>query len=144
MTKPLKLRAETQDDLTVLSSVLQDAILRVGEISYNALGRALSLRLSRYKHEANGTSERVLCGLRVDGVLGLKSRGIDRSDPDAMAVLLALEFSAGKSAPEGELRFILAGGGELCASVECIDLIVSDVAEPRKTDRRPLHPVDGS
>ena len=140
MTDALKLRAETVDDLTVMSSALQDAILRVGDIQYDTQGRAVMLRLTRFRHEAEAAQERVLCGFRIDSVLSLKSRGLDRSDPDAMAVILAVEFKPAKTAPEGELHIILAGGGELRADVECVDVILADVADPRTTDKRPLHP----
>jgi len=42
MSKQLKLKAETADDLTILSSSLQDAIVRVGEIKFDRKGRAFT------------------------------------------------------------------------------------------------------
>lgn len=141
MTDALKLKAESADDLTVLASTLQDAILRVGEIDYAPKQHALTLRLSRYQHE-NDETARILCGLRIDGVLGLKSRGIDRSDGEAMAVLLSMEFVADDTPPGGELHLIFAGGGEILAHIECIDILLSDMGESRVTDKRPLHPLD--
>lgn len=144
MTKPLKIRAETSEDLTIASSTLQDAILRVGEIQYDKKARSITFRVTRFKHESEDKTERVLSGLRIDSVLGLKSRGIDRSDPEAMAVLLAVEFQAGDTAPEGELHFTFAGGGEIRVHVECVDIMLSDMDAPRKTDKHPLHPDDSA
>ena len=139
MTHNLKLKAETKQDLTVISSSLQDAILRVGDIRYVSKSRYLTLRVTRYRHET-GESARILTAVWVDSVLSVRSRGIDRSDSDAMAVLLSVDFVEGKSVPEGLLVFTFAGGGELSLHVECIDLLMADQGEPRITDKTPIHP----
>ena len=57
MTK-LRLRVETQADLDVIAAAVQDAILRVGEITYNMRGRSLTLRMSRFRHEQERGPER--------------------------------------------------------------------------------------
>ena len=136
----LKLRAETSEDLTVFSSALQDAILRVGEIRYDSRGRNFTLRLSRFRHEADGKAERVLCGLRFDSVLSVASKGLSREDPEALAVLIAIAFHPADEAPEGEVHLIFAGGGEIRLSVECIDGTLADVDVPKPTKSVPLHP----
>jgi len=137
MTK-LRLRAETQADLDVIAAAVQDAILRVGEITYNMLERSLTFRMSRFRHEQD-TGARAQSGLRFDGVLNVKTRGIDRSDPEAMAVLLNLDFEQ-TDAPSGIMKLIFAGGGELHADVEALDVILADVTDARETDKLPLHP----
>ncbi len=138
MSDLLKLTAQRPDDVPVLSAALQDAILRIGDITYDKKGRFVSLRLSRYRHE--GGAERVLAGLRIDSVLSMRVRGIAREDPDAMMVLLSVEFKAGKTNPEGQLRLIFAGDGELSIHLECIDILMADTAQRRTTDKIPLHP----
>ncbi len=143
MTKPLKLRAEGADDLAVISAALQDAIARVGEIHFSPKARTLTLRFTRFRHEDESASQRTLTGLRADGILSVQSSGIDRADPDAMAVLLAIEFAPGGEPPGGHIDFVFAGGGRLRAHAECIDLTLADVSTARKTDKRPLHPLDG-
>lgn len=137
----LKLRAETEEGLIVISSALQDAILKVGEIVYNNRGRFLTLRLSRFKHEQSQKAERVQTGLRIDSVLNIKSRALDRTDPDAYVVLLSVRFEASpeKEDPSGFVHLVLAGGGELAIKVECIDLILADTDEVRETDKLPIH-----
>jgi len=141
MSGSLKLRAENEDDLVVISSALQDAILKVGEIVFNPRGRYLSLRLSRFRHE-NNKNERVETGLRIDSVLGVKSRLIDRSDPEAFAVLLSLQFdkaSVSAEDPSGDLRLVFAGGGEIDIAVECVDATLADLKNVRTTDKLPIH-----
>lgn len=143
MAKGLKLKAECVDDLAVLSAALQDAIGQVGDIRFDSRARSLTLRVSRFQHERQKTS-RVLTGIRIDSVLGVKARGIDRKDPTAMIVILALEFETHPKNPSGILRIILAGDGEFAVDVECIDIIMADVSAPRNTNKRPLHPLDDS
>lgn len=142
MIKPLKLRADSAKDVEVFSAVLQDAITQVGSIRYDTQARSLTLRMTRYRHEAQLASERVLTGLRIDGVLDLKSKGIDRTDPEAMAVLLSVTFKPSETEPAGDLHLVFAGGGEIRIEAECIDMTLADVSDPRKTDKQPLHPVD--
>jgi hypothetical protein len=141
MSKTLKLRAESPDDIPIISSTLQDAILRVGEIQYNQQGRALTLRLTRFRHETDNNT-RILTGLRIDGILALKAKNIDRSDPKAMAVLLSISFDPDDTPPGGKLRLVFAGGGELLAEIEALSLILADVSDSRKTDKLPMHPLD--
>jgi len=142
MTDKLKLRAESQEDLVILSAALQDAILRVGEIHYSARERHLDLRLSRFANESKDPAARVLTGLRVDGVINLQSKGIDRTDPEAMMVLLSMDFAPDSTPPGGILSLIFAGGGIIRAQLEAIDVILADVSEPRLTDKKPLHPLE--
>ncbi|MBC6402278.1 MAG: DUF2948 family protein [Hyphomonadaceae bacterium] len=136
--RKLKLRAESADDVTVISSALQDAILKVGEIDYSSRDRHVTLRVSRYLHEH--APARVLSGLRIDSVMDIKSTGIDRSDPDALMVFLSMEFTPDDEPPGGFLSLKFAGGGEIMAKVEAIDLIMVDVSRPRRTGHRPVHP----
>jgi len=137
MTK-LRLRAETQADLQIIAAAVQDAILRVGEINYDLRGRSLTLRMTRFQHESDKAA-RAQSGIRFDSVLGVRTRGIDRSDPEAMAVLLNVAFEEADK-PAGIVTLIFAGGGELQAEVECLDAILADVTDARDTDKLPLHP----
>jgi len=104
----------------VIAAAVQDAILRVGEIKYDLRGRSLTLRMTRFQHESDKAA-RAQSGIRFDSVLGVKTRGIDRSDPEAMAVLLNVIFDE-TDKPAGVINLIFAGGGELQAEVECLAL----------------------
>ena len=82
MTKhePLRLLAEDEDDLAVISAALQDAIAKVGDIEWDARGRRFTLALNRYLWEVPGglLGNRVRAGLQFGSVLGVKSRNLDR------------------------------------------------------------------
>lgn len=133
----LKLIANDTDDLKVVASALQDAILRVGDIRFDPLGRSVSLRVSRYRHEKD-VSERIECGVRIDGVMALQSLAIARDNKDAFMVILDLNFEE-TDPPEGQLDILLAGGGVLRLSVEALDIIVADVGNARVTSSQPDH-----
>jgi fructose-1,6-bisphosphatase/inositol monophosphatase family enzyme len=133
----LKLLANDADDLKIIASALQDAILRVGDIRYDPVARSVSLRMTRFRHEAK-KAERVECGVRIDGVSALQSRGIERGKQDAFMVVLDLTVEL-TDAPAGYLDITLAGGGVLRLTIEGLDLMLSDVGEGRMTRAKPDH-----
>jgi hypothetical protein len=133
----LKLLANDADDLRVLASALQDAILRVGDIRYDPVGRSVTLQMSRFRHE-DPKPTRTLSGLRIDGVMTLQSADFDRSNADAYAVLLDVSFEV-TDAPSGYLTLTLAGGGALRMEVEALDLILSDAGDTKRSRLAPDH-----
>ena len=133
----LKLLANDLDDLKVVSAAIQDAILRVGDVSYDASGRAVTLSLSRFRHEDKRPT-RIRSGLRVDGVMGFQSLALERDNPDAYAVLLSAAFEE-TDAPAGQLILTLAGGGMLRMEVEGLDVTLADAGEAKRSKGRPKH-----
>jgi hypothetical protein len=134
---PLRLLAQDQDDLAVISAALQDAIAKVGDISYEAKARRLTIAFNRFRWEA-GSRQRVRSALQVGGVLALQARKVRRDRRDAVVELLAIGFEPGEP-PGGVLTLSFAGGGDLRADVECIDAVLADVSEPWPTPRAPAH-----
>ncbi len=134
---PLRLLAEDAEDLAVISAAMQDAVAKVGEITYEAKARRLTIAFNRYRWET-GESQRVRSGLQLGGVLKLQTRQIRRGSRDAVLEVLAVTFEPGE-APGGTVTISCAGGGDLRAVVECIDAILADVSEPWRTPRTPKH-----
>ena len=157
--KKLKLIIADRDDLLVLSSLLQDAIIKIGDIRFDKSARSVNMRFSRYAHEQtkredakresitvkpnkNDKGLRIESGLRIDGVNNLQSRDINQNNPKAFAVLLGIEFTPSVNAealPEGDLDFIFAGGGILRLAVEALDLSFTDTDNRRMTSSQPQH-----
>ncbi len=135
----LKLRAEDAEDLAVISSALQDAVGKIGDIAFDPASRRLTLALNRFRWEAGAkTNERVRCGLQLGGVMAVQQRKLRPDAKKAVVELLALTFEPGE-APGGAVRLTFAGGGDLRAQVECIDVVVADVSQPWPTQQRPSH-----
>jgi hypothetical protein len=133
----LKLLAEDADDLKVIAAALQDAVGKIGDISYEPRARRLTLAFNRYRWEGGG-GERVRAAVQVGSVLKVQARKLRRNARDAVVELLSIEFEPGE-APGGALTFTFAGGGDLRAQVECLDVVLADVSAPWATPRVPRH-----
>ena len=137
--KPLRLLAQDAEDLEVISAAMQDAVLKVGDIAYEKTAKRLTIAFNRYRWEAGGGA-RVRAGLQFGWVLGVQARKIRRGAKDAVLELLALTFTPGE-APGGVVTLSFAGGGDLRASVECVEAVLADLSEPWPTPRTPAHEV---
>jgi hypothetical protein len=136
---PLRLLAQDADDLAVISAALQDAVAKVGDISFEARARRLTIAFNRFRWEA-GPKQRVRSALQLGGVLNVQTRKVRRERKDAVVELLALTFEPAE-APGGTLTFSFAGGGDLRAQVECVDAVLADLSQPWPTPRAPAHEV---
>jgi hypothetical protein len=136
---PLKLLAQDEDDLAVISAAMQDAVAKVGDIVFEPKGRRLTIAFNRYSWEAGGGA-RVRSGLQLGGVLKVETRKVRRDAPDSVIEILAMTFEPG-AAPGGTVTLALAGGGDLRATVECVEAVLADVSQPWPTPRKPAHEV---
>lgn len=135
----LRLLAEDEGDLDVISAALQDAVTRIGDIQWDARRRTVTIAFNRFRWEAEGRKgQRIRAGLQVGGVLDVKSRRLRQGAKSAVLELLALAFTPGE-APGGTITFTFAGGGDLAVTVECVDMALADVSEPWPTPRKPGH-----
>lgn len=144
---PLALLAEDEQDLRILSALLQDAVMPASEMSYDARGRTLALLLNRFRWEdaeqaaAEGRAfERVRSVLLLRDVLRVMSDGISR-DADTVLELLAIQWQPGQDGT-GRLSLDFAGDGSLVAELECINIDLRDVTRPYQavSGKAPSHP----
>ena len=137
---PLQLLAADGEDLKVISAALQDAVGAIGDIRFEKGPRRLTLALNRFRWEAGGKrgGERVRAALQLGGVLDVKALKLRREAPKAVVSLLTIGFEPGE-APGGVVVFSFAGGGELRATVECLDAVLADLSRPWATPNRPAH-----
>ncbi len=135
----LRLLAEDEDDLEVISAALQDAVTKIGDIRWDAKTRAVTIAFNRFRWEADGRAgQRVRAGLQLGGVLEVKSRRLRQGAKGAVLELLAVAFEPAE-APGGTITFTFAGGGDLAVSVECLDAALADLSDPWPTPRKPAH-----
>ncbi|MDT1061744.1 DUF2948 family protein [Paracoccus sp. CPCC 101403] len=147
---PLALMAGDVEDLTVVSALVQDAILPITEISYDLRHRQLALLLNRFRWEDADSArreerpyERVRTVLLISDVTRVQSDGIDREDADLILELLALRWQAGEDGT-GQLLLEFAGDGTLSVDAECLNVELRDVTRPyvAPSRRAPEHPED--
>lgn len=137
--KPLRLLAEEAEDLRIIAAAVQDAVVKAGNLKYEQRGRRFAIELNRYRWEVapkrkGQPGERVRALLAFDGVLGVKTRGVTRADPELIFSLLSVEFTADAEPPAGKVTLLFAGDGEIVLTVEAIDatLLDSDYVWPTR------------
>lgn len=138
----LKLMAEDAADLDIIAAAAQDALLRMADISFDKKARRFALLINRFRwEEANETGpfERIRSAVSFEGVLGVKSRKVRLDAPEALASVLQIGFTPAEEPPGGEVRLVLAGGGEISLEVECLDALLMDLGATWTTPRRPDH-----
>jgi hypothetical protein len=129
--RPLNLGAFDAEDLSVISALVQDAVLPVSEIRWQKSARRLGLLVNRLRREVprRGAVERVQSVLVIEGVEAVSSQGIARDDRDLVLSVLAIAFEPGE-APGGAVVLTLAGDGALRAEVEALEVTLKDVTRP--------------
>ena len=81
-TNPLRLLAETAEDLEVISAAIQDSVVKAGNLKYEARRNRFALEINRFRWEAGakrGDGERVRALLAFDGVLNVKLLRLKRN-----------------------------------------------------------------
>ncbi len=130
---PLNLGALDGDDLGVISSLVQDAVFPMTEMTWQANRSRFAILLNRFRWEDDGRErhgpERVRTLLVVDNVLRVSSQGIDRSDKDVILSLLTATFEPGEDGA-GEVLLTLAGDGAIRLVVEALEVTLKDVTQP--------------
>jgi hypothetical protein len=142
----LKLLAQDEEDLKIISAHLQDAVMRIGDLAYLPRQHRFVAILNRFCWEGcpeESIGERVLTGLHFDSVLKVQSQNLRQDNPDAVAELLALNFTP-ENDGGGIIDMLFAGGGRIRLQVECIDAAMRDMSEPRPAVARPEHDLERS
>ncbi len=139
--KPLRLMAQDADDLPAISALVQDAALRAGDLSYDPAGRHFTLRMNRFCHESGkGIPLRAPSVLRISGVTAVKMRGLDIKQTNLPLSLLDIAVEP-LEAPAAALilRFAGASHRDIRIEAECIDVLLLDLAAPRRARSTPEH-----
>lgn len=137
--EPLKLRAHDLEDLSVLSSMVQDALAPMGDMMFLPDENRFMIALNRFRWEEAGTDPpyyRTLAGLRFDGVKGVQRRNIARADRDAILSLLSIAYH------DGTVMLSFAGDRDIRLSVEGLSAAIEDLGEPWPTQWKPGHEPD--
>ena len=146
--QPLRLRAETSDDLTVISTYVQDAVGQNSEISWLTKKHRFGILLNRFRWEDQLNAEqqkrpyeRVQSMLVVESVLKVAAQGLDPSDKDMAFELLSVSFQPSEDGA-GQVLLTLAGDGMIALDVECLDVTLLDVSRPyiARSTHVPSHP----
>jgi hypothetical protein len=146
----LKLRADDSEDLAIVSAQLQDAIVPISDMTYLAPQKRFVMVANRFMWEVGAADDhkvssedgsedigpvflRCNCGIRFEGVTGVRSTGLDLQDRGLMLELLAIRWVDGLMELDfsGEARLRLEMARPIC--------MIEDIGEPWPTVRKPIH-----
>lgn len=135
----LRLRASDADDLTVFASILQDAIVPVSDVAFVPDERRFAMVANRFLWELvtddkkKAQYQRVNCGVVIERVGSVKSRGLDLGDRSRMLDLLTLQQD------DHGIRLVFSGDAEIQLVTNTVDARLEDIGEPWPTQWRPGH-----
>ena len=146
--RPLRLVAEDAEDLSVLSALIQDAVLPASEMRWEKGRRRFSLLINRFRWEDKPSAERqkraverVQALLAFDDVTRVGQQGLEARSADMVLSLLSLTFEPGEDGT-GRMVLTFAGDGAVALEVEAINVILQDVTRPyaAPAGKSPSHP----
>jgi hypothetical protein len=155
---PLKLRARDLQDMEVLAAMLQDAIVRPADMSYQPRDKRFVMMVSRFRWELprgdGGVQEpepepdedarfeeagerqlfqRTAAGVCFDRVRRVRTQNLDQRRRDEILSLLTVD------AEPGAITLMFAGGARIRLEVSLIACHMEDLGEPWPTPWRPAH-----
>jgi hypothetical protein len=140
---PLKLIALDEEDLAVVSSLLQDAVIRVADMTYLPGQKRFAAVLNRFDWESavkeDRTYRRRRTAIRFDRVFGAKMKNVKPGAGDRVLSLLALNFEPDEP-PSGYVTLTFSGDVSIRLQVECIEAELRDLGPAWRTRSKPEHP----
>ena len=140
--EPVKFVALDRDDLEVVSTHLQDALVKVADVMWRPQEKRVVVSLSRFdwlSAEADRPElRRCASALRFERVTSCKCRSVNPHGKNAVLNLLAVEFTQ-TDPPAGAVSLIFSGGAELRLEVECLEAELVDLGPSWPTGQRPTH-----
>jgi hypothetical protein len=145
--EPVKFVALDRDDLEVVSTHLQDALVKVADIMWRPRDKRLVVALDRFDWPAAECARpelrRCRSALRFERVNYCKCRNVNPAGKDAVLNLLAVEF-AETDAPAGVVSLFFSGGAVLRLEVECLEAELADLGPSWPAAVRPIHADDAT
>ena len=168
--QPIRLMAKDAEDLAVVASCLQDALVPLAEMRFLKEEKRFVLLLNRFRWEradplksdgpsdskgvnskggdasfadAAAGNQRINSGLCVDGVNSVRSRGVDRQKPSKFLSLMSVGLDSPDRGTANMLNLIFAGGGVIQLEIESLSVFLQDFGEAWPTQWRPDHAWDG-
>jgi Protein of unknown function (DUF2948) len=134
----LRLTAHDSDDLAVISAQMQDAVLKLSDVSFNSKRRRFAFVANRFAWDAAPEKLRRRAGLHFDSVLAAKRAGFANAGRDTILSLLSITFTPTQS-PSGFVTLAFSAGHSIRLDVECLESTMADLGPTWSTDHQPDH-----
>ena len=152
--QPIRLMAKDAEDLAVVASCLQDALVPLAEMRFLKGEKRFVMLLNRFRWEQAGDAlkpeqkgdasyadvapdQRIHSGVCIDGVTAVRSREIDREKPAKFLSLMTISLDG-----PNRLNLFFSGGGAIQLEIESPSVFLQDFGEAWPTQWRPDHEVD--
>lgn len=142
----LKLLALDTEDLEVISTHVQDAVIRVADMGYARADRRFAVLMNRFDwagkpDHRRDRGKRKRAAMHFDAVQSVSTSGFDPNARDGVLELLAVTFNP-TDGPAGIVELSFAGGGTVRLSVECLEARLSDLGATWAASAKPTHALD--
>lgn len=134
--RPLRLMGRDEDDLQVISALVQDAVLQRSDVRWLHRERRFAMLVNRFRWEdlplaeRTGRSfERVRSVLSIEDALRVRASGLAAVDSSTVLSILSLGWLSGDDGA-GTVELTLAGDGAIRVEVETLEVILRDVTRP--------------
>ena len=141
--KNLKLIANTEEDLSIVSAHLQDSIVSVSDMANLKKNKILLMQLSRFMWEdiekdVFRKNKRTRTILKFENVLEVYSKNINQLKKDKFLDFLAIEST---TMPDNnyEMKITFAGDSIIKIVSEVIEVTLEDQGEAWDTKNKPKH-----
>ncbi|MFA6267127.1 MAG: DUF2948 family protein [Pseudolabrys sp.] len=142
---PLKLAVLDEEDLEVVATHLQDAVVKVADVIWQPEAQRLVIGLNRFDWEQAIADKPQNCrrrsALRFERVQSFKRRSVDQDGKDTVLNLLTVEFTE-TDAPSGVVTLIFSGDAAMRLEVECLEAELADLGPVWTCTGRPVHAVE--
>jgi hypothetical protein len=150
--EPVRLMATDAEDLAVVASCLQDALVPLSEMRFLKDEKRFVMLVNRFRWEhaaaakalprnvdanyvdAASGNQRINSGVCIDRVTAVRSRGIDLEKTAKFLSLMTLAMDGEKT-----LNLVFSGGGVLQLEIESPSVFMQDFGEAWPTQWRPDH-----
>ena len=157
MAERLKLRAADEEDVSIISACMQDALVSCNDLSFLVGENRFVVAAQRFKWEncpeffrpeligmmPCENYERVNSILVFDDVTGVRLLDLKLPADATILELLAIAVEPGEDGGDGpSIILFFAGGGAIRLEVRRILCHLEDLGDAWPTTRRPVHPMD--
>lgn len=142
MSTPIKLIAQSEEDLAVISALLQDAAVKIGDIAWLPAEKRFAFVGNRFRWEKKKLfrrpkGERVRTAFHLNGIDSAQLHGLNLNDSDTVLDLLDIEAHDAEKGFSLILNF--SGGAAIRLQTEAIDAVATDLGESWDAIARPSH-----
>ncbi len=139
----LKLIGKSLEDLSTFSAYLQDALIKVSDVSFLKKNKIFILMSSRFMWEDAEKGifrqpKRIKCILKFGGVLKVKSKNINQKKKDKILEFLTMSTIL-KDDDTYQTKLIFSGNSNIILFTEQIDVLFEDIGSYWIVKNQPKH-----